>query len=69
MGLELLQVRMHVSGWCKMGISFWPSFRFKAPDRGEEGDQVRVSPAGVSYWALPEQPLLKAVDTRMRWLG
>lgn len=31
-----VQVRMHVHGWCKMGISFWPSFRFKSPDRDEE---------------------------------
>lgn len=27
---------MHVFGKCKMGISFWPSFEFKAPDKGEE---------------------------------
>lgn len=39
-----MQVRMHVFGNCKMGISFWPSFGFKAPDREEEvGGLLRSS--------------------------
>jgi hypothetical protein len=27
---------MHVFGQCKMGISFWPNFKFKAEDREQE---------------------------------
>lgn len=36
MHLCAVQVRMHVFGKCKMGISFWPNFRFKAEDREQE---------------------------------
>lgn len=36
------QVRMVIVGRCKMGISFWPSFRFSAPDREPQAGSVSV---------------------------
>lgn len=48
---------MHVAGKCKMGISFWPSFRFKAPDREAEPGAARLiygSPATAPAPASPE---------------
>lgn len=44
----MLQVRMHVAGRCKMGISFWPSFRFKAPDREAEVRPALINMMGVA---------------------
>eukprot|EP00877_Chromochloris_zofingiensis_P013121 jgi/Chrzof1/8062/UNPLg00107.t1 len=39
---ELTRVYMHMMKPCKMGISFWPTFRFNPPERPSEEGKVKL---------------------------
>jgi hypothetical protein len=39
---QITQVKMVMGKACKMGISFWPSFRFKPPERDEKAGTAKL---------------------------
>jgi hypothetical protein len=55
-----LQIKMVVAGPCKMGISFWPMFSFKSPDREAKPGSARLITADAAAAVLADYQGLHA---------
>ncbi|WIA38785.1 hypothetical protein OEZ86_002073 [Tetradesmus obliquus] len=61
---QIHKVKMHVAGSCSMGISFWPSFSFKPPEREAQAGTVTLVPNTAANHPAASSAAAAAADVQ-----